>query len=118
MRLPKGFGKNYFTLAAIQASVSQNSLQATSVSIKNHHLYRICESEASEAETDDPLLLEPFLIVNTHKEAGQCNCYFKRLTQTRLRHNADENLFISTHLFTNSTISPPLAANILINTLY
>ncbi|MDD2651894.1 MAG: hypothetical protein PHX44_02440 [Sulfurimonas sp.] len=33
MRLPKGFGKGYFTLAAIQACVSQTKISALSQSV-------------------------------------------------------------------------------------
>ncbi|MEA3330534.1 MAG: hypothetical protein U9Q29_02425 [Campylobacterota bacterium] len=33
MRLPKGFGKNYFTLAAIQAYISLKKIVALSTSV-------------------------------------------------------------------------------------
>ncbi len=33
MRLPKGFGKNYFTLAAIQAYISMQKIVALSASL-------------------------------------------------------------------------------------
>jgi len=106
MRKPKGFGKNYFTLAAIQATVVQHHLDATSVRIASEHLlYGAWEHENAEAEELEELLLTSAPALPTH--AGHCNCYYNRITRNRIRHNSTPRLPNLTYLYTNSVTSPP-----------
>jgi len=106
MRKPKGFGKNYFTLAAIQATVVQHHLDATSVRIASEHLlYGVWEHESTEAEELEELLLTSTPTLPTH--AGHCNCYYDRITRNRIRHNDRPQLPNTTYLYTNSVTSPP-----------
>jgi len=106
MRKPKGFGKNYFTLAAIQATTVQHHLSATSVRITSEHLMTTgYEQEESELQELDELLLSSTPSLPTH--AGHCNCYYNRVTRNRIRHNNRPQLPNLTYRYTNSVTSPP-----------
>ena len=106
MRKPKGFGKNYFTLAAIQATTVQHHLNATSIRIASEHLIKTAwEQEAFNTEELDELLLTTTPSLPTH--AGHCNCYYTRVTRNRIRHNNTPKLPNHTYLYTNSVTSPP-----------
>jgi len=90
--MPKGFGRNYFSLTAIQATVVAVTIHAiqTATQLLSHHLISIDETE------DDPnaLLLSELSILTVTSEPDQrllvrsyhCNCYYKRTTR---------NIFIS-----------------------
>ena len=107
MRTPKGFGKNYFTLAAIQATVVQHHLSATSVRIQASHLIHAdWEQEESEDEELEELLCSSSFLLPTH--AGHCNCFYKRITRNRIRHNDRPKQHIQPYLYANSVTSPPL----------
>ena len=91
MRMPKGFGRNYFSLTAIQASVTAVTIHAiqTATQLLSFHLF----SNESEDGPDDPLLLElsPLTVISEPDprrliRSCHCNCYFKRKTR---------NIFIS-----------------------
>ncbi|MDA3947211.1 MAG: hypothetical protein PF439_11095 [Helicobacteraceae bacterium] len=106
MRAPKGFGKNYFTLAAIQATVVQHHLNATSVSVRAAHLLNADnEREESQEEEFEELLCSSSFSLPTH--AGHCNCYYKRITRNRIRHNNRPKQRIQPYLYANSVTSPP-----------
>ena len=106
MRAPKGFGKNYFTLAAIQATVVQHHLSATSVRVHASHLIRAdWEQEESEDEELDELLSCSSFSLPTH--AGHCNCYYRRITRNRIRQNPRPKLLVQTFRYANSVTSPP-----------
>ena len=114
MRRPKGFGRNYFQLTAIQATVTAVTIHAITIATQllSHPL---SSTEADEGDPNDPLLslLSPLTITSEPDSRPQlrschCNCYFKRKTR---------NIFIS--LYTKfkpryycphrvSGISPPL----------
>ena len=109
MRKPKGFGKNYFTLAAIQATVVQHHLDATSVRVTTEHLsLSESEKEQSDEERYDALLLCSTPSLPVH--AGHCNCYYNRITRNRIRLNNTPRLPNHTYLYTNSVTSPPSTA--------
>ena len=110
MRAPKGFGKNYFTLAAIQATVVQHHLSATSVSVRASHLIHAdWEQEESEDEELEELLCNSSFSLPTH--AGHCNCFYKRITRNRIRHNDRPKQHIQPYLYANSVTSPPCISN-------
>jgi hypothetical protein len=107
VRRPKGFGKNYFTLAAIQATVVQHSLSATSVRVQSSHLIHTdWEQEETENEELEELLNCASFPLPTH--AGHCNCFYNRITRNRIRHNAEPKLLVQTYRYANSVTSPPL----------
>lgn len=92
MRMPKGFGRNYFSLTAIQATVTAVTIHAvhTATQLLTHHLISVDEAD------DDPnaLLLSELSILTVTSEPDSrpqprschCNCYYKRKTR---------NIFIS-----------------------
>ncbi len=107
MRAPKGFGKNYFTLAAIQATVVQHHLSATSVRIQASHLIQPdWETKESDDEELEELLSCATLSLPTH--AGHCNCFYNRITRNRIRHNNRPKQYVQPYLYANSVTSPPL----------
>ncbi len=109
MRMPKGFGKNYFTLAAIQASVVQHHLSATSVRIASDHLiYPEFEEKESEPEALEELLCSSTFSLPTH--AGHCNCYYHRVTRNLILQNSKAKLTVKPYLYANSVTSPPLTS--------
>ncbi len=107
MKLPRGFGKNYFSLSAIQACVSQTQLDATSVRVKSDHSFMSIDFDTEELEDEAllPIDINPVLILSS--KTCHCNCHFKHYTRNHLRENAEVNLNISPYEFSNSNISPP-----------
>ena len=107
MRAPKGFGKNYFTLAAIQASVVQHHLSATSTRVNASHLIHTdWEQEVCEDKELEELLCASTFTLPTH--AGHCNCFYNRITRNRILHHNKPRHNIQTYLYTNSVTSPPM----------
>lgn len=115
MRAPKGFGKNYFSLAAIQAHVSTITLSQTSVRTHAHHLDGFEEENAQEEE-DDPNELLLATIVSTPKTSSHpssrgrrchCNVHFKHKTTCHIQRFNIPKLFILPFEFSNASVSPP-----------
>lgn len=110
MRAPKGFGKRYFTLSAIQAYSGSVTLRRCESSTRAHH--RMVSEEADEEtalEEDDPLLLEAIasaLPGGRHRPC-HCNLHFHRLACRSLRSHKRPKRFISPYRYTHSTLSPP-----------
>jgi hypothetical protein len=96
MRSPKGFGKNYFTLAAIQATVSQMQLQSqcTAMTPSLHVNY----DEESLCE-DDP---EAELVLSVIQDTTKASSH--QVIKNRSAQNCD----IAQYLRTKSVSSPPL----------
>ena len=108
MRSPKGFGKNYFTLAAIQATVVQHRLDVTSVRIAaSHFTLNSDDQESSEEELLDELLLSSAPALPTH--AGHCNCYYHRVTRNLILQNSKAKHSVKPYLYANSVTSPPFS---------
>lgn len=105
MKKPKGFGKNYFTLSAIQAYNAHVLLQRCESRVHAYHaqMSRECNDEAEE-ELDDVLCSEQPAIP---AHAGHCNCYYRRIARNRLVENSQPKFFITTYQFSNSVSSPP-----------
>ncbi len=107
MRIPKGFGKNYFSLSAICAYSTAAVLHAQCTSFTQASRNFSFETLKEE---DDPLeelelLQESAYTLNT--SSCHCNCYFKRLLYrlTQLFKFQPQTFFI--YLKTRSGISPP-----------
>jgi len=110
MRAPKGFGKRYFTLSAIQAYSGSVTLQRSQSALVAHHR-RISEECDDEAllEEDDPLLAESAApeLPGGGRRPCHCNRHFHRRTCRHLRsHNRPKRL-IRTYRLTFSILAPP-----------
>lgn len=108
MRAPRGFGRNYFSLSAIQAYSSHVLLGQREARV---HAYSLklsdeCDNEEEDDEPDGPLCAAQ-LSVPAH--AGHCNCYYHRITRNRIRLNPKPKLFVSSYRLTESVSSPPHA---------
>ncbi len=105
MRTPKGFGRNYFTLSAIQAYNTQTLIQQCEARVHANRM-QISESCDDEAEEElDDVLFPVSPTIPAH--GGHCNCYFDRITRNRILENSTPRLFIATHKLTDSVSSPP-----------
>jgi len=105
MKLPKGFGKNYFTLRAITATVNQVSLHANASRVQSFHLQNFQSSELeAEVEEEDPATLCPLQL---SFKPCHCNCYFFKKTRKILHLFPNQNFFQSYFKSLNNAISPP-----------
>ena len=106
MKLPRGFGKNYFSLSAITATVNQVSLHQESSRVQNaHFIGAIYVDESEELEEFEELdILCPLQL---SQKSSHCNCFFKNLTYKTLKQfqKAKKSFKYQTSL--NSDISPP-----------
>lgn len=105
MKLPRGFGKNYFSLTAITATVNQLSLNANATRVQKFHTP--LSFEGSEEEVLEELELEESCTLQLSLKPCHCNCHFIKRTRKTLRNHPRQNLFIDYHRTINSTISPP-----------
>lgn len=110
MRAPRGFGKNYFTLNAIQAYASAHRLgqDAHRIRIRRENRLQIAE-EADALDDPPPELLAPIEPLPT--QGGLCNCRFARLSHLCLRRNKRPKKLIVSPIHTYSTLSPPALTN-------
>lgn len=78
MRLPRGFGKNYFTLRAITATSNQITLNKNQARTRAFYIDRSFEDELdfSEEKPDELEILDTF--------ATHCNCYYHKKTKKAL----------------------------------
>ncbi len=112
MRRPKGFGRNYFSLTAIQATVTAVIIHAVTTASQLLTFQRTALVASEEDPSDPPVLLAPLAITSEYDprrivRSCHCNCYYKRKTR---------NIFISLYLkykpkyfcsYTVSGIAPP-----------
>jgi len=115
VKAPKGFGKNYFSLAAIQAHVSTVQLSQTSVRITSHH-FDILDYSDEVQEDDDPNELLLSTVTYLPKKSSRpsprgrtchCNVHFKHKAICHIQRFDIPKLFILPFEFSNSTTSPP-----------
>lgn len=88
MRAPKGFGKNYFSLAAIQATVSHVLLQSQCARIDASAYTLHYDDDALCDEEDDQTLLT----LNTFSKDAECSrtCGYRSQTiLTLFNHHKD-----------------------------
>ncbi len=106
MKLPRGFGKNYFSLSAITATVNQISLAQECSRVQSFHTcYALCEQEEEELEE-----LEELALCQTQQLSSKschCNCFFKSLTCKVLKLFTFAKNYIDYYLSLNTSISPP-----------
>lgn len=106
MRSPRGFGKNYFTLSAIQAYASAKRIEQTANRVRIHRENRLqIADEVSEAGDPPDDVLIPIEPLPSH--GGQCNCLFARRSRLCLRNNSHPKILTVSPIHTYSTVSPP-----------
>lgn len=109
MKLPKGFGKNYFTLRAITATSNQVTLSKNQARVEVFHIYSPINDEVeSEEEAPSDILLS---ILDLSSKPCHCNCYYLRRTKKILclfAFQKLDNLYFKT---LNNSISPPPSYN-------
>jgi len=106
MKLPRGFGKNYFSLSAITATVNQISLAQECSRVQSFHTcYALCEQEEEELEELD--MLEICQTQQLSSKSCHCNCFFQSLTCKVLKLFTSAKNYIDYYLSLNTSISPP-----------
>ena len=83
MRVPNGFGKNYFSLSAIQSYTVAKTLHARASSFHAYFCQKNSSSDEEFEESESPpqLLEESFF---SHPKPCHCNCYFTLKTRLML----------------------------------
>jgi hypothetical protein len=107
MKLPRGFGKNYFSLSAITATVNAVTLHQTSTRVQTIHLLGNGETKSDELEELLEEELEVDCLLQLSLKACHCNCHFLSRTRKILRslHSPKQNLHF--YALLNTDISPP-----------
>jgi ribosomal protein L36 len=103
MRLPKGFGKNYFTLRAITATSAQVSLNANASRVENFHILKV-QSDEQEREIEEEDLAATLL---QSVKPCHCNCYYFKRTKRTLLLCKFQKLIPEYFKNLNNNISPP-----------
>ena len=104
MKLPRGFGKNYFTLRAITATVNQVTLHAQCSRVQDFHMFHFASDEG-ELEEDDPILQGTALELSL--KPCHCNCFYKRRTKKAIKLHAFAKTKPQIFVTLNTSISPP-----------
>lgn len=104
MRSPKGFGKNYFTLAAIQATVSQETMQSQCSAMQASYHVSHYDEEDLEEEHEQELFLS---LIQESSKASHCSCFCSALSRQTIKNQSFQNYDIPQFLRTNSVSSPP-----------
>lgn len=83
----KGFGKRYFTLAAIQAYSTAPKLHSIFTSIKNsiNEKLKISSNKDDEDELSCEIEQNLLLCSLTNNKPCHCDCFFKRKTALAVR---------------------------------
>jgi hypothetical protein len=106
MKLPRGFGKNYFSLNAITATVNQVTLTQEFSRVQSFHTHRaLFEQEEEELEE-----LEELDICKTQQlslKSCHCNCFFRLHTLKALKLFTFAKKYLDYYNYLNSSISPP-----------
>ncbi|ABB43400.1 hypothetical protein Suden_0119 [Sulfurimonas denitrificans DSM 1251] len=105
MRLPKGFGKNYFTLRAITATTNQVTLHARASCVESFHMSNFNGDEQEvEIEDDD---LAAALPLELSSKPCHCNCYYFCRTRKTLLLCKFQKLISNYFENLNNNLSPP-----------
>lgn len=106
MKLPKGFGKNYFTLRAITATSNQVTLNANTSRVQSFHMLNF-QSDELEAELEEEELAATLCTLSLSSKPCHCNCYFFKKTRKTLLLHPNQNYFFNYFKTLNNAISPP-----------
>ena len=108
MKMPRGFGKNYFSLNAITATVNGVSLQKESSRV--HTFYLHSSPYKSEDETLEELEEQeaaPCEVLLQNAQACHCNCFYLTLTRKILKLFFSFLDFSAFFITRKSSTSPP-----------
>jgi len=106
MKLPRGFGKNYFSLNAITATVNQVTLHQEVSRVQSFHTHRaLFEQEEEELEELEELAI--CQIGQLSLKSCHCNCFFKLLTLKILKLFTFAKKNPDYYNYLNTNISPP-----------
>ncbi len=108
MKLPRGFGKNYFSLNAITATVNQVTLCKEASRVQSFHLSATIYSEELENEEE----FEELCILQMQQlslKSCHCNCFFRLLTRKTLKLFPSAKKYHNYYNYLNTSISPPLS---------
>jgi hypothetical protein len=106
VRLPKGFGKNYFTLRAITATSNQVTLNANASRVQSFHMLNF-QSDELEAELEEEELAATLCPLELSSKPCHCNCYYFRRTKKTLKLYYFQKLNPNYFKNLNNAISPP-----------
>ncbi|WP_345979833.1 hypothetical protein [Sulfurimonas sp. HSL3-2] len=106
MRLPKGFGKNYFTLRAITATVNQVTLSAQCSRVQTFHMANFYSDELEALEEDEELAATLGTLELSFKPC-HCNCFYKRRTRKAIKLHPKQKSKPQIFVTLNTSISPP-----------
>jgi hypothetical protein len=107
MKLPRGFGKNYFSLNAITATVNAVTLQRESVRVQKFHTFGSFECDDAEEIEEFEELEAACLIQQVSQKACHCNCFFLSKTKKVLRSFCTPKQNLHFYAILNTDISPP-----------
>jgi len=107
VKLPKGFGKNYFTLRAITATANQVTINANTSRVQSFHMLQFSSDEL-EAELEEEELAATLCPLELSSKPCHCNCYFFKKTRKTLKTYHSQNLFFNYFKNLNNAISPPI----------
>ncbi len=110
MRAPKGFGKRYFTLSAVQAYSGGITLHRVESSARAHHrmVSDECDDEDGIEEDDAPTPENvAAALPGGRRRPCLCNLHFHRLSCARLHSHRRPKRFQSPYRYSRSTLSPP-----------
>ncbi len=109
MKPPKGFGKRYFTFAAILAYSVQNTMQSLIIKV-DYLLKNSFIKENDELDENDPPLNILMALFTVNKKPCNCNCFFKLKTilALKLNHFIPRCQYYTTHFaFRRTGVHPP-----------
>ncbi len=106
MKLPKGFGRNYFSLNAITATVNQVTINAVKSRALSYHVLAFDgENQDSEMEEEELATLCPLQL---SQKTCHCNRYFFKRASKTLKLHFNQKRFFHYFKTLNNSISPPL----------
>jgi len=109
MRTPKGFGKNYFTLSAIQAYSSGIRLDAIAAVARTHtRFYGTSADDDFEAPPEEEIAAALLTELPEPSSPRHCNCFYRRRTRTVERRVRAARRLVCRCRKTKTGISPPL----------
>ena len=107
MKLPRGFGKNYFSLSAITATVNAVTLQSQATRMQKFHIFGSFECDDSEELEECQELEAACFTQQINQKACHCNCFFLSRTKKSLKLFVIPKHDIPKQSILYSDISPP-----------
>jgi len=108
MKLPRGFGKNYFSLNAITATVNAVTIHKNITRVQSFHIQG--SSYAKEDETSEELEKLEMLPCETifiSQKVCDCSFYFLNHTLKTLKLFSSPKKLTEFYIFLNNSTSPP-----------